>query len=272
MWQRSWSQIKQNFKVYRRLIGTHTSLAKDHFVNWQSSPIVISKSVCILRFSIVSGQMNPYPESIDPLKKKIVSGLWVPLNVENWIESTGNRWNSSGNISQDSLHYRFSPRFRKWWTKCSVFRYKISSVSQLNVYGAVADMCDELVSWISDCLESTRSPVAEDKSVTMLSVPTELSTTTKPLLTNETVQQGDLLREYERKFANLPDDTQLIRLCSDAGFMKTAARGQYFVTLDEGELANWDGSCRECTSPRDDQLSKVKWWIRETRGSVQYWK
>ena len=92
---------------------THTSLAKDYFVNWQSSPIVISKSVCILRFSIVSGQMNPYPESIDPWKKKIVSGLWVPLNIENWIESTGNRWNSSGNISQDSLHYRFSPRFRK---------------------------------------------------------------------------------------------------------------------------------------------------------------
>ena len=79
-----------------------------------------------------------------------------------------------------------------------------------------------------------------------------------------TIQQarGDLLREYKRKFANLPDDLRLIRLCSDAGFMKTVARGQYSVTLDEAELAKLDGSCREYTLLRDDQLSKVKGWIR----------
>ena len=35
--------------------------------------------------------------------------------------------------------------------------------------------------------------------------------------------QGDLLREYDRKFANLPDDLRLISLCSDAGFIKTVA-------------------------------------------------
>ena len=79
----------------------------------------------------------------------------------------------------------------------------IMSVNQLSVYGAVADVCDDLASRISDCSESTGRHVAWDKSETMV-VPTDLSTTTKPLLTNELVQ-GELLREYERKIANLPD-------------------------------------------------------------------
>ena len=72
----------------------------------------------------------------------------------------------------------------------------IISVNQLNVYGAVADMCDELASRNSDCSESTGKLEAENKSETMV-VSTGLSTTTKPLLTNETAQ-GDLLPEYER--------------------------------------------------------------------------
>ena len=111
-----------------------------------------------------------------------------------------------------------------------------------------------------DCSESTGRLVAQDNTVTSV-VPTQLSTTTKPLLTNETVQ-GDVLLEYERKFANLPDDIKLIRLCSNAGFIKTVSEGQYFVTLDDAELAKLGGSCREYTSPRDDQVSQVKGWIR----------
>ena len=47
-----------------------------------------------------------------------------------------------------------------------------------------------------------------------------LSTTNNPLLTNDRVRR-DLLRECKRQFANLPDDLRLIRLCSDACFMKT---------------------------------------------------
>ena len=100
----------------------------------------------------------------------------------------------------------------------------IISVNQLSVYGAVADMCDDLASRISDCFECTGRLAAEDKSETMF-VPTELSTTTKPLLTNEKVQ-GDLLREFERKFASLPDDIKLIRLCFNVVFMKTVAERQ----------------------------------------------
>ena len=44
--------------------------------------------------------------------------------------------------------------------------------------------------------------------------------------------------------------------------METGARVQYFVTPDGAELAKSDGSCRECTLPRDDRLSKVQGRIR----------
>ena len=48
------------------------------------------------------------------------NGIWKHAISKNWTELTENRWNSSGQISQDSLHHRFSPRSRKWWKKCSV--------------------------------------------------------------------------------------------------------------------------------------------------------
>ena len=102
-------------------------------------------------------------------------------------------------------------------------------------------------------------PVAQNNSETMV-MPTELSTTNKTPRTNEPVQ-GDLLREYERKFTHLPDDLRLIGLCSDAGIMKTVAKGQYFMTRDDVELDKLGGSCREYTLSRDDTSSKVKGWI-----------
>ena len=89
-----------------------------------------------------------------------------------------------------SLHLCGDPQ-----TVVMVFR-NIISVNRPSVYGAVADMCDELASRISDCSANTGRPVAQDKSETMVA-PTDLSTTTNPLLTNEQ-ELGDLLREYKR--------------------------------------------------------------------------
>ena len=73
-------------------------------------------------------------------------------------------------------------------------------------------------------------------------MPTELSTTNKTPRINDKVQ-GYLLYEYEQKFANLPDHPQLIKLCSNVGITKTVAKGQYFTTLDDGELDKLGGSC-----------------------------
>ena len=84
-----------------------------------------------------------------------------------------------------------------------------------------------------------RKLVAQNNSETMV-MPTELSTTNKTPRTNEKVQ-GNLLHDYERKFANLPDHLQLIKLCSNVGITKTVAKGQYFTTLDDAELDKLGG-------------------------------
>ena len=66
-------------------------------------------------------------------------------------------------------------------------------------------------------------------------MPTELSTTNKTPRTNEKVQ-GNLLHDYERKFANLPGHLQLIKLCSNVGITKTVAEGTVLHDLDDAEL------------------------------------
>ena len=43
----------------------------------------------------------------------------------------------------------------------------IISVNQLSIYGATADMCDELAWRLPGCSESTGKPVAQNKSETM---------------------------------------------------------------------------------------------------------
>ena len=37
-----------------------------------------------------------------------------------------------------------------------------------------------------------------------------------------------LVREYEQEFAELPEDPKLFKLCSDAGFLKSIGKGQFF--------------------------------------------
>ena len=61
--------------------------------------------------------------------------------------------------------------------------------------------------------------------------------------TNER-EQGDLLRDYEQKFATLPVHLKLTKLCSDAGLANTEEKGQYFTTHDDAELDKLKGSCR----------------------------
>ena len=92
-------------------------------------------------------------------------------------------------------------------------------------------------------------------------MPPEVSTTDQASPTDARVQ-GNFLREYEQKFADLPEHFQLTTLCSNAGLAKTVEKGQYFTTLDDTELDRLKGSCREYTLPRSDQSSQVNGWIR----------
>ena len=71
------------------------------------------------------------------------------------------------------------------------------------------------------------------------------------------------MAEYELKFAALPQQKKLIKLCSNAGFSKLTEKGQFFVTLDDGVLIDdMKVTCREKTLPRNCEFSRVKAWIR----------
>ena len=141
----------------------------------------------------------------------------------------------------------------------------IISVSQLSVNEAAADMRDELAWKISGCSESAEKPVAQNNSETTV---TELSTTNKTPRTNETVQ-GNLLHEYEWKFANLPDHLQF---CSNAGIAKTVPKGQYFTILDDAELDKLGDSCRQKTfTSRRHIIQKERMdpWEHQDRSSLE---
>ena len=175
-----------------------TFWAKDNFVNWQSSSVIRSKKPMYSPIQYcVWARWIKIPEAHGREKSH---GLWIHPNVENWRGHDDN-FSESGHpvFRGSSASKRGSLRsktmwniFHKllWWYRCSWsdsshdYFPSINSVSN----GAVADMCDELVSRISDCSGSTGRPVAEDKSETMV-VPTDLSTTTKPFEnTNENSQ------------------------------------------------------------------------------------
>ena len=73
------------------------------------------------------------------------------------------------------------------------------SVNQLSVYGAVADLCGEL----AGDSRGTGKPAANEDLKSML-IPTEFPTA-KPVSQADAEVQGNLLREYEQKFAELPE-------------------------------------------------------------------
>ena len=88
------------------------------------------------------------------------------------------------------------------------------SVHQLSIYGAVADLCREL----AKDLQSTRKH-AENENWESMVVPSEFPNANAISKTDMSVH-GSLLRDYEQKFAELPEDQKLTKLCSDAGFSK----------------------------------------------------
>ena len=92
-------------------------------------------------------------------------------------------------------------------------------------------------------------------------MPPEVSTTDQISPTDARVQ-GNLLREYDQKFANILEHLQLTKFCSNAGLTKTVERRHYFTTLADTELDRLKGSYREYTLLGSDQSSQLKGWIR----------
>ena len=85
----------------------------------------------------------------------------------------------------------------------------VISANQLSIYGAIADLCDEVPNRI-------RAPVkpAAPEHLEKVEIPTALFKAENS--TNEQ-QWRNLRQEFVRKFEQLSDDQKLSKLCSDAG-------------------------------------------------------
>ena len=105
----------------------------------------------------------------------------------------------------------------------TVFR-TIISVNQLSIYGAVSELCEEY----SICRTSTGRLVVAEQSDPFF-VPADLLIMT-PTASVEIPAQENLLQKHKERVENLSQPDQLIKVCTDAGFLKTVEVGQYFMT------------------------------------------
>ena len=62
----------------------------------------------------------------------------------------------------------------------------------------------------------------------------------------------------------LSQQNRVIKICTDAGFLKTVEVGQYFMTKDTYEFLQFAApvTCREYTLPRDEKSTDPKGWIQ----------
>ena len=93
----------------------------------------------------------------------------------------------------------------------------IVSVNKLNIFGAVADLCEEFI----PPLAITGTPVAMEKSESLVP-PVDLLNIQRPLLTNEQAKRN-LLQNHMERLETLPKDKQFVKLGTDARFVKTVA-------------------------------------------------
>ena len=76
--------------------------------------------------------------------------------------------------------------------------------------------------------------------------------------------QENLLQTHKERVERLPQSDRLIKICTDAGFLKTVEVGQYFMTKHTDEFSQFAEpvTCREYTLPRDEKSTDPKGWIR----------
>ena len=142
-------------------------------------------------------------------------------------------------------------------TITTVFR-TITSVNQLSLYGAVADMCEEYESFH----DRTGKQVVGGQSSSSF-VPSVIKTSV-PLNNDDYAHKDLLLQRYGERIEKLSQQDRLGKFCMDAGFLNVVEIGQYFMTKDTAEFSQLTDAvaCREYTLPRDADSSEPKGWIR----------
>ena len=134
-----------------------------------------------------------------------------------------------------------------------VFR-RIISVHQLSVNRAVPDMCDEN----GACQARTVRLVVAEQSDTLFALADLLIMTPTPSI--EIPVQGIFLQKHKERVERLSQQDRVIKICTDAGFLKTVEVGQHFMTKDTEEFSQFTDSvaCREYTLARDEKSSDPK--------------
>ena len=129
----------------------------------------------------------------------------------------------------------------------------IVSATQLSLYGAVAEICEEYES----LHERTGRPVVMGRSIVLSAIKTEV-----PLDCDDPANHNFLLQQYEERIEKLSQQDKLSKFCMDAGFLSVVENGQYFMTKDTGNLTQFNTvACREYTLPREKATSQPKGWI-----------
>ena len=134
----------------------------------------------------------------------------------------------------------------------TVFR-TIISVNQVSIHGAVSEMCEEY----GICRTRTgRLLVAEQ--LDPLFAPADLFRMT-PTPSIEIPAQENLLQKHKERVEKLPQPDQLVKICIDAGFLKTVEVGQYFMRKHTDEFLQFAEpvTCREFSLPRDDRPERL---------------
>ena len=87
---------------------------------------------------------------------------------------------------------------------------------------------------------------------------------TTPTPSIETPAQENLLQNYKERVEGLSQQDRVIKICTDAEFLKTVEVGQYFMTQHTEEFSQFiePVTCREYTLPRDEKSTDPKGWIR----------
>ena len=125
----------------------------------------------------------------------------------------------------------------------------VISSNQLSIYGAIADLCNE----VSKDLGALEKSAALDH-LEKMEIPTDLSIAEN---SNNAQQRRNLVQEYQRKFEQLSEDQKLSKLCSDAGW-KLVEQGQYFFSLDTEEGQLMQHLCQEYTMARNEKRDSYK--------------
>ena len=96
-----------------------------------------------------------------------------------------------------------------------------------------------------------------------------------PRPSTETPAQENLLQEYHERVERLSQQNRVIKICTDAGFLKTVEVEQYFMTKHTDDFLQFAEpvTCREYTLPRDEKSTEPERFdSREHPKLDSYWK